>query len=168
MESTESRADPLIGGAIDGSADVFSLGLVLLEMLLAEYPLDPTDAPVQRAPKGFASHVRSEWSAQLSLDVLAYRLLRFDPSEAEQRLEFAPGPLRSIVQRALQPEPSARYGAAEMRKELLVYLGSVEPPVLGEEIAAEMKAIFEAAARVKRLTANPIERTALTPDVEGD
>jgi serine/threonine-protein kinase len=55
-----------------------------------------------------------------------------------------------------------------MRKELLVYLGSVEPPVLGEEIAAEMKAIFEAAARVKRLTANPIERTALTPDVEGD
>jgi serine/threonine-protein kinase len=168
MESTGGRPDPLIGGAIDGRADVFSLGLVLLEMLLAEYPLDPTDVPVQSTPKGFASRVRAERSAQLSLDVLAYRLLRFDPAEAERRLEFAPGPLRSIVRRALQPEPSARYGAAEMREELLVYLGTVDPPVIPAAIAEELKAIFEAAARVKRLTANPIERTALSPDEQGD
>ena len=164
MESTWSRADPLIGGAIDGRADVFSLGLVLLEMLLAEYPLDPTDTPVEGAPVGFSFPVRAERTTQLSLDVLAYRLLRFHPSEAERRLEFAPGPLRSIVRRALQPDPRERFSAAEMREELLVYLGTVEPPVLAEEIAAELKAIFEAAARVKRLTANPIERTALTPD----
>ena len=164
MESTGSRADPLIGGAIDGKADVFSLGLVLLEMLLAEYPLDPTDTPVEGAPVGFSFPVRAERTTQLSLDVLAYRLLRFHPSEAERRLEFAPGPLRSIVRRALQPDPRERFSAAEMREELLVYLGTVEPPVLAEEIAAELKAIFEAAARVKRLTGNPIERTALTPD----
>jgi serine/threonine-protein kinase len=164
MESTGGRPDRLIGGAIDGKADVFSLGLVLLEMLLAEYPLDPTDAPVEGAPLGFSFPVRAERTTQLSLDVLAYRLLRFHPSDAERRLEFAPGPLRSIVRRALQPDPRERFSAAEMREELLVYLGTVEPPVLAEEIAAELKAIFEAAARVKRLTANPIERTALTPD----
>ncbi|HLL46939.1 MAG TPA: hypothetical protein VK399_09510 [Longimicrobiaceae bacterium] len=143
---------------------MFSLGLVLLEMLLAEYPLDPTDAPVEGAPVGFSFPVRAERTAQLSLDVLAYRLLRFHPSEAERRLEFAPAPLRSIVRRALQPDPRERFSAAEMREELLVYLGTVEPPVLADEIAAELKAIFKAAARVKRLTANPIERTALMPD----
>jgi serine/threonine-protein kinase len=167
MEAAGRRADPLIGGAIDGRADVFSLGLVLLEMLLAEYPLDPSDAPVQVPPKGLAYPVRAERSTQLSLDVLAYRLLRFDPAEAERRLEFAPGPLRSIVRRALQLEPTARCSVATMRDELRAYLGGIEQPFGAVEMAAELKAVFEAAARVKRLTANPIERTALTPDEEG-
>jgi serine/threonine-protein kinase len=167
MEATGRRADPLIWGAIDGRADVFSLGLVLLEMLLAEYPLDPSDAPVQVPPKGLAYPVRAERSTQLSLDVLAYRLLRFDPAEAERRLEFAPGPLRSIVRRALQLEPVDRCSAATMRDELRAYLGGIEHPFGAVEMAAELKAVFEAAARVKRLTANPIERTALTPDEEG-
>jgi eukaryotic-like serine/threonine-protein kinase len=167
MESTGTRADPLIGGAIDGRADVFSLGLVLLEMLLAEYPLDPTDTPVQGTPSGFASRVRAERSAQLSLDVLAYRLLRFDSEDAERLLEMAPAPLRSIVRRALQPDPSARYGAGKMRDELRAYLGSLDRPFGEVELAAELKAIWEAAAKVKRLTANPIERTALSPDEEG-
>ena len=168
MECTGSRADPLIAGAIDGRADVFSLGLVLLEMLLAEYPLDPTEAPVQSAPSGFAAHVRAERTTQLSLDVLAYRLLRFDTAEAERLLEMAPAPLRSIVRRALQPEPADRCSSAEMRDELRAYLGSLKRPFGDVEMAAELKAIFEAAARVKRLTANPIERTALSPDGDGD
>ncbi|ATB41255.1 hypothetical protein CYFUS_006720 [Cystobacter fuscus] len=167
MEATGRQADPLIAGAIDGRADVFSLGLVLLEMLLAEYPLDPTDIPVQRAPQGFAYHVRAERSAQLSLDTLVYRTLRFQPQDADRRLEFAPGPLRSIVRRALQPDPRERCSAAEMREELLVYLGTVEPPVVADEVAAELKAIFDAAAKFKRLVANPIERTALSPDEQG-
>jgi serine/threonine-protein kinase len=167
MEATGNRADPLIAGAIDGRADVFSLGLVLLEMLLAEYPLDPSDAPVQVAPKGLAYPVRAERSTQLSLDVLAYRLLRFDPGGAERRLEFAPGPLRSIVRRALQLEPADRCSATTMRDELRAYLGGLEQPFGAVEMAAELKAVFEAAAKVKRLTANPIERTALTPDAEG-
>lgn len=168
MKSNGNRAAPVIAGAVDGRADVFSLGLVLLEMLLAEYPLDPSEAPVQSAPQGFASGVRAERTAQLSLDVLAYRLLRFDPAAAERQLEFAPAPLRSIVRRALQPEPSERFTAGQIRDELHAYLLTLDPLVSGAEIAAELKAIMEAAARVKRLTANPIERTALTPDEEGD
>ncbi|WNG57597.1 protein kinase [Archangium gephyra] len=167
MESTGSRADPLIGGAIDGRADVFSLGLVLLEMLLAEYPLDPSDEPVQRVPVGFASSVRAERTTQLSLDVLAYRLLRFHPEDAERSLEMVPAALRSIVRRALEPEPAARYSAAAMRDELRAYLGSLERPFGEAELAAELRLIWAAAARVKRLMANPIERTALSPDEEG-
>jgi serine/threonine-protein kinase len=54
-----------------------------------------------------------------------------------------------------------------MRDELRAYLGGIEQPFGAVEMAAELKAVFEAAARVKRLTANPIERTALTPDEEG-
>ena len=173
LESTGSRADPLIAGAIDGRADdgradVFSLGLMLLEMLLAEYPLDPSDVPSQSAPKGFAHGVRAVRSAQLNLDTLMYRTLRFRPQDADRRLEFAPGPLRSIVRRALQPDPRERCSAAEMREELLVYLGTVDPPVVPAAIAEELNAIFEAAAKVKRLTGNPIERTALSPDPDGD
>ncbi|WNG34825.1 protein kinase [Archangium violaceum] len=168
MESTGTRADPLIWGAIDGRADVFSLGLVLLEMLLAEYPLDPTEAPVQIAPKGFASRLRAERTTGLSLDVLAYRMLRFDPREAERRLEMAPPPLRSIVRRALQHDPAARLGAAEMRDELRTYLDTLDRPFGEVELADELKTVWEAAARVKRLIANPIERTALSPDEHGD
>jgi eukaryotic-like serine/threonine-protein kinase len=168
LASTGTRADPLIAGTIDGRADVFSLGLVLLEMLLAEYPLDPSAVPVQGAPSGFASRVQAERSAQLSFDVLAYRLLRFAPAEAEGRLAMAPAALRAIVRRAIQPEPAERYSAVVMRDELRAYLGSLERPFGPAELAAELKAIFEAAARVKRLTANPIERTALSPDEAGD
>jgi serine/threonine-protein kinase len=168
MESTGSRADPLIAGAIDGRADVFSLGLVLLEMLVAEYPLDPSDAPVASAPKGFAYPVRAERSTGLSLDVLAYRLLRFNPSDAERLLEMAPAALRPIARRALQPEPADRYSAGAMRDELRSYLSSLERPFGEVELAAELKAILEAAAKVKRLIANPIERTALSPDEQGD
>lgn len=168
LESSGTRADPLIAGSIDGRADVFSLGLVLLEMLIAEYPLDPLHAPVQSAPKGFASRVRAERSTGLSMDMLAYRLLRFDTAEAERLLGKVPDPLRSIVRRALEPDPAARYSAAEMRDELRAYLGNLERPFGDAEVAAELKVIFEAVARVKRLTANPIERTALSPNEEGD
>lgn len=166
MKSTGTRVDPLIAGKIDGRADVFSLGLVLLEMLLAEYPLDPTDASVQSAPSGFTFPVRAERSTQIPLDVLAYRLLRFDPAKTERLLGMAPAPLQSIIRRALQPEPAERYGAAQMRDELLAYLRSLERPFGHVEMAEELKAIWEAVARFKRLTANPIERTAFSPDEE--
>lgn len=166
MEATGRRGDPLIGGVIDGAADVFSLGLVLLEMLLAEYPLDPSDVPVQPAPKGFASRLRTERSTGLSLDTLAYRMLRFRPEDAASRLEAAPEALRSIVLRALQPDPAARYTAAAMRDELRAYLR--EQPYGPGEMGVELRLIRDAAAKLRRLIANPIERTALSPDEQGD
>jgi len=167
MESTGHRADPLIVGKVDGKADVFSLGLVLLEMLLAEYPLDPTDTPVQDVPSGFTFGVRAERTTQLSLDLLAYRLLRFEPEDADRLLEMAPPPLRLIIRRALQPDPRERYSAAEMRDELLAYLRSLARPYGAGEMATELRLVWAAAEKIKRLTANPIERTALTPDEEG-
>ncbi|WP_309894434.1 protein kinase domain-containing protein [Archangium sp.] len=168
MEATGRRSDRLNAGGIDGRADVFSLGLVLLEMLLAEYPLDPSDVPPQGAPKGFAYPLRAERSTQLSLDVLAYRLLRFRPEDAERQLELAPEPLRPIVRRALQPDPAERISAATLRDELRAYLHGLDRSFGAGELAAELQLVFEAAAKIHRLTANPIERTALSPDEQGD
>jgi serine/threonine protein kinase len=60
--ANESKADPLAPRELDGRADIFSLGLVLLEMLTAKYPLDPLglvpNRPATRFLQGYAPSTR--------------------------------------------------------------------------------------------------------------
>ena len=167
MASPGPRFDPLISGVIDGRADVFSLGLVLLEMLLAEYPLDPTDAPAASKPLPLAAKVQTERPSWIAPSILAERILRFNADEVEQRSEPLPKGLRETVRCALHSEPSERLDASMMRDELLAYLASRDRPFGAEEVAQELKSIFDAAKNAKRLLANPIERTALSSREDG-
>jgi serine/threonine-protein kinase len=162
MTSPGTQLDPVIEGVIDGRADVFSLGLVLLEMLLGEYPLDPTDALPSLGRPGVASEIRTERQTWIAPNVLADRVLRFGASEVEQRSKTLPKGLRDVVRSALEPDPEARCGAAEMRDGLLEYLRGLERPYGAEEAGKEVKDIHNGAKRAQRLLASPTERTALS------
>jgi eukaryotic-like serine/threonine-protein kinase len=167
LAAHENKAEALSPGELDGRADIFSLGLVLLEMLTSRYPLDPyglvPNRPVTRFPPG----LRTERPTWIALEVLFNRVLSFGPEEIERETELVPEPLRDIVRKALQPSPDNRYStAAEMRDDLRFYLRTSGASGFGPlEMAMERKAILNEATERKLLAAQTIERGVLpTPE----
>jgi eukaryotic-like serine/threonine-protein kinase len=165
-EPREGQADPLTPRGLDGRADIFSLGLVLLEMLIARYPLDPPHATQLGEAPGFPAEVRSERPTWISLGKLANRVLRFGPEEVTRACEEVPEPLRRIVARALRTNPTDRYPrASEMRDELRACLLELKRPYGAAEAAKELMSILEAASSRDQLDASSIERGILpTPE----
>ncbi|WP_309889020.1 serine/threonine-protein kinase [Archangium sp.] len=159
--SEKGRAGLLSSKGIDSRADIFSLGLVLLEMIAGHHPLDPLDTlppKVSRRALQLVSGVRVEHSAWASIEVLADRLLRFGPEDVERIARQAPAPLRKVALRALQSDPPNRYpSAAEMRDELRAYLASLRRPFGAPEAAAELADIVKKASALKRMDAHPVE-----------
>ncbi|QRN94693.1 serine/threonine protein kinase [Archangium violaceum] len=145
----------------DSRADLFSLGLVLLEMIAGHHPLDPPDVlppKVSRRALRLVSGMRAEHSAWASIEVLADRLLRFGPEDVERIARGAPAPLKQVVHRALRSDPSRRYpSAAELRDDLREYLASLRRPFGAPEAAAELADIVKSASMIQRMDANPVE-----------
>jgi len=159
----ESKTDPLTPRELDGRADIFSLGLVLLEMLTAKYPLDPLGLVPSRPATRFPQGLRAERPTWVELEVLFNRVLSFGPEEIERQADLVPEPLRKILGKALQPNPENRYStAAEMRDDLRFYLRASGASSFGRlEVAAERKAILNEAAERKLLAAQTVERGVL-------
>jgi serine/threonine-protein kinase len=157
----KGRAGLLSPKGIDSRADIFSLGLVLLEIIAGNHPLDPLDTlppEVSRRALRLVSGVRAEQSAWASIEVLADRLLRFGPEDVERIAHKAPAPLKKVALRALQSDPTKRYqSAAEMRDDLRAFLASLRQPFGAPEAAAELVDIIKSAAALKRLDAHPVE-----------
>jgi len=167
MNSAGPRTDRIIAGLIDGRADVFSLGLVLLEMLLGEYPLDPTDVPGTLNRQRVTAAIKTERPTWINPQVLADRVLRFDVSEVDRRSEGMPEALREIVRRALSTDPEMRFDAVEMRDRLRDYLCALERPFGRAELSSEVKALCEGVRQIKGRWATPIERTAFLKGEDG-
>ncbi|MCY1073635.1 protein kinase domain-containing protein [Archangium lansingense] len=160
------QRDPLTPPALDGRADIFSLGLVLLEMLLARYPLDPPDRLWHDLEQRFPPEVRGERpSSLLPLETLANRLLHFGPEEVQQATEELPEPLRRIVARALRPEPAERYQTAgQLRDELRDFLqGAGQQPYGAKQAKAEVNRLFGEASDLDKLQAYPIVEIGVLP-----
>jgi serine/threonine-protein kinase len=159
----ESKADPLTPRELDGRADIFSLGLVLLEMLTAKYPLDPLGLVPSRPATRFPQGLRTERPTWIELEVLFNRVLSFGPEEIESETELVPEALRKILRKALQPNPANRYStAAEFRDDLRFYLRALGASGFGRlELEEERKAILNEAAECKLLAAQTIERGVL-------
>lgn len=156
MESQPSHGDPLTAKGLDGRADIFSLGLVLLEMLTVEYPLDPLETLPPHLSSRFPPNIISERPTWIRLEVLANRVLRFGPAEVERAASELPARLQSILLRALQPAPSERFeSAAEMRNQLRLFLLGLEQTYSAMERAAELKTILQEASR--RWPSSPLE-----------
>jgi serine/threonine-protein kinase len=159
--SQKGRAGLLSPKGIDSRADIFSLGLVLLEIIAGNHPLDPQDVlppEVSKHALRLVSGVRAEHSAWASIEVLADRLLRFGPEDVERIAYKAPAPLKQIAHRALLSDPAERYqSAAEMRDDLREYLRSLRQPFGAPEAAAELADILKKASALKRKAAHPVE-----------
>ncbi len=159
--SETGGAGLLSAKGINSRADVFSLGLVLLEMLTGHHPLDPPDAPpfkVSRRIAQLVSGVRAEHSAWASMEVLATRLLRFGPEDVERMAYKAPAALKDVLHRALRSNPDERYpSAADMRDALRAYLRAAQQPFGASEAAAELADILKRASALKRPNAHPVE-----------
>jgi serine/threonine-protein kinase len=164
--ASQRKSDPLAPKELDGRADVFSLGLVLLEMLTAKYPLDPLGLLPERPATRFPPGIRTERPTWIGLDVLANRVLRFGTEEVTRATGFVPEPLRAILIRALAADPGQRYQTAELRDDLRGYLREVAGSSYGrQQVMAEVQAVVRMATERKKLAAQPMEFGVL-PDLE--
>lgn len=161
-----SQRDPLTPRKLDGRADIFSLGLVLLEMVLARYPLDPPDTVWIDVEKRFPPEVRGERSSLLPLETLANRVLHFGPEEVQRAAEELPEPLQRILSKALRSNPDERYQTAgQLRDELRAFLNrpGQQRPFGAKEAKAEANALFDQASDLERLGAYPVVERGVLP-----
>ncbi|WP_395850093.1 serine/threonine-protein kinase [Cystobacter fuscus] len=166
------QTDVLTPRNLDGRADIFSLGLVLLEMLVASYPLDPPDVLWRDVKRRFPYNVRSEAPTFLKLETLADRVLHFGPEEVQRVADEVPEPLRRIVSTALRPSPNERYPSADkLRDELRDYLRGWPQPYGAKEAEEELAALLKEASDLDKLAVRAgVERGVLPlpPDMGSD
>lgn len=165
-----SQRDALTPRTLDGRADIFSLGLVLLEMLVASYPLDPSDALWSGVQSRFPPEVRSEMPTFIKLETLAHRVLHFGAEDVLKVADEIAPPLRRIVSKALRINPNERYQTADtLREELRAYLRDLPQPYGAKEAEAELAELLKQASDVGRLAAFAgVERGVLPVPLDMD
>ncbi|MET0402962.1 MAG: serine/threonine-protein kinase [Cystobacter sp.] len=155
---------------LDGRADVYSLGMVLLEMVSGQYPLDPSDVnlpPVESSDVLlYNARVRAERTAWASAGELAARIRRFGPEDVERVLGRVPTSLKRILHQALHALPQDRYpSAGAMRDELRAWLQAQDPSFGPEQAARELGHLMRDKPAPEETGAFPAEKgVLLTPE----
>ncbi|HEX5750592.1 MAG TPA: serine/threonine-protein kinase [Archangium sp.] len=156
----------------DGRADLYSLGMVLLEMLSGQYPLDSPDErlPFPESPEAvrYSARVRAERPTWTSVGELADRILSFGPEDVERVARKVPEPLKRILHKALRGNPDERYqSGGEMRDELCAWLSGQGKRFGRSRAAAELRALDRDKPAPQETGAFPIEKgVLLTPEEE--
>ena len=156
----------------DGRADLYSLGMVLLEMLSGQYPLDSPDErlPFPESPEAvrYNARVRAERPTWTSLGELADRILSFGPEDVERVAWKVPEPLKRILHKTLCGNPDERYqSGGEMRDELCAWLSGQGKRFGRSRAAAELRALDRDKPAPQETGAFPIEKgVLLTPEEE--
>ncbi|MGE6763998.1 serine/threonine-protein kinase [Corallococcus interemptor] len=120
---------------VDARSDLFSLGLVLLEVLTGKHPLAQGDAAPPPPPD--LPLVQAQGPTWMPLTEVAARMALVGPEEVEQMARDVPEGLRAVVARALRQAPAERFGtAAELAAALREWLRE-HAPAYGRQAAAE-------------------------------
>lgn len=125
------------GGLPDARADVYALGVTLLELLLGHHPYAPPGAPVRSSTQMMFAHVKEP--------LPALRSTRRD----------APPELEQVVKQATAKDPAERYPDA---RALADALEAILPALRGRSSTApreEMSTQFEVPTSPKKATPTP-------------
>lgn len=113
---------------VDHRSDLFSLGLVMLELLTGRHLFDLEDveraaAPDTDAPPASLAEVHCEEPSWVPIAQMAARIERFEAQDVERASRGLSEPLRAVVHRALRKQPAERYQSGlELRDALRAFL----------------------------------------------
>jgi serine/threonine-protein kinase len=147
-----SSPEYLLLHPLDARSDLFSLGVVLLELVTGKHLLDLPE--VEQAmgmagePNAVQAALQSEEQSWAPAPEMAMRMERFQQEYVERATQKLSAPMRAIVLRALQRDPSRRYQSGrEMRDDLWAFLGGAGRCYGSRAAAQEISLLREEAAQ---------------------
>ena len=151
---------------VDHRSDLFSLGLVMLELLTGRHLFDLED--VEQAASGTVPGPARELELEptceqpswLPIRQMAARIAHFEPEDVMRATQGVSEPLRAVVHRALQREPSGRYQSGLELRDALRALLVVQGRPYGRPEAAREVLVAAKEAELLREAADVLE-----PDV---
>ncbi|XXF78507.1 serine/threonine-protein kinase [Myxococcaceae bacterium GXIMD 01537] len=134
---------------MDGRSDVFSLGLLLVEMLTGRHLFDTEVEVVAAAPED----VKTEEIPSLPLARMIALVNQYGPEDVERAVARLPDALKVIIHKALRRKPAERHAtAAELRDALRAALAMEPRPFGRPEASAELaRMLSEASAQRDRV-----------------
>jgi serine/threonine protein kinase len=148
---------------VDHRSDLFSLGLVMLELLTGKhlFDLEDVEQAARAAGAGPAMHVRDEVHCEepswVPVAEMAARIERFGPADVERATQGLSEPLRAVVHRTLQRDPSARYSSGLELRDALRALLVVKGRPYGRPEAAREVLVAVKEAELLRESADVLE-----------
>jgi serine/threonine-protein kinase len=136
---------------LDARSDLFSLGLVLLELLTGRHPydVDEAEAATLPPPRG-VEYMMTDEPPSMPLAPMMARVARFGPEDVEREAAGLPEALKGVLHRLLRRVASARYRTAlELRDALRDYLASLPLRYGRPELAAEVEQVTAEATRLR-------------------
>jgi serine/threonine-protein kinase len=138
--------EALLRRPLDGRSDLFSLGVVLLELVTGLHLLDLEDverAALASGPLPEAESLLAEVPSWLPAPMMAARMACLAPEHVERATQGLSGAMRAILGRLLRREPAERFQSGlELRdalRGLLAGLGYAYGPREAEREAAQVR-----------------------------
>ncbi|MCY1045084.1 serine/threonine-protein kinase [Corallococcus sp. bb12-1] len=121
-------------------SDIFSLGVLLVELLTGTHLFDVQDAP--REPAGMRP-LHSETFPSLPLPQMQVLLSRFGPADVERAVATLAPDVKSLLHMALRVNPEERFAtAADLRDALRAVLAQRSPGYGRQEASGEVARVL--------------------------
>jgi serine/threonine-protein kinase len=164
------RLAPGLASRVDARSDLFSLGMVLLEVLTHQhlYDLPEVEQAAQehalREPVRTEPTLRAEEPSWVSPGELARRATAFRPQDVERVTKGLSAPMRHVLSRLLCPNPIERYATAAQLCEALKECQAAQATDYGpQEALREVSRAEREAARRGGHRATPVRPALPAP-----